>query len=116
MYASKRLRTDRRVVLAAAAAERVPAGVILGITIMFEVCATVCLKMASIASARWYAGVAAGYGFGFLLFPLALKRMPLSVAYATWSGVGTAASVLIGRLLFGEKLTWLKPTFFVIPS
>ena len=48
------------------------------------------------------------YGLCFSIFPLALRRLPLSVAYATWSGVGTAASVLIGALAFSEKITLLK--------
>jgi multidrug transporter EmrE-like cation transporter len=36
----------------------------------------------------------------FLLLSLALRRIPLSVAYAVWSGVGTA----IGILCFGESV------------
>ena len=97
-----------------AAAEAVPAGVILAVTIFLEVFATVCMKMASSGSAWWYAGVGAGYTMCFSLFPLALKRMPLSIAYATWSGAGTAASVLIGRALFGEQLTWMKVVWIAL--
>ena len=48
------------------------------------------------------------YGLCFSIFPLALRRLPLSVAYATWSGAGTAASVLIGALAFSEKITVMK--------
>ena len=53
-------------------------------------------------------GVYVGYICCFSLFPLALRSLALSVAYATWSGAGTAATALIGVLLFSEKLTPLK--------
>ena len=39
---------------------------------------------------------------------LALKRIDVSVAYAVWSGVGTAMIALIGVVLFGESMTLLK--------
>ena len=35
----------------------------------------------------------------------ALKHWHLSVAYAIWSGVGTAVTAAIGVLVFGEILT-----------
>jgi quaternary ammonium compound-resistance protein SugE len=39
---------------------------------------------------------------------MALRTLPLSLAYATWSGVGTAASVVLGALLFSEKISAVK--------
>ena len=39
---------------------------------------------------------------------LALKRLELSVAYAIWSGVGTALTALIGIAHFREPLTLIK--------
>jgi len=50
--------------------------------------------------------VAAGYLLSFFLLAQALKlRMQISVAYAIWAGVGTAAITLIGTLLLNEPLT-----------
>jgi multidrug transporter EmrE-like cation transporter len=49
-------------------------------------------------------GVLAGYGSAFYLLSLALKDLPLGVVYATWSGVGTILTVLIGVYLFKEKI------------
>ncbi|KAJ1475563.1 hypothetical protein T484DRAFT_1827933, partial [Baffinella frigidus] len=40
----------------------------------------------------------------FFLFTKALVEWPLSLAYAIWSGVGTAATTLIGVYLFSEVL------------
>ncbi len=48
--------------------------------------------------------VVAGYGISFYLLSLSLQRIPLGVAYAIWSGVGTAAIVGIGWLVYGEAL------------
>jgi small multidrug resistance pump len=44
--------------------------------------------------------------FGFLTF--ALKRVDVSVAYAIWSGMGTALITTIGVLWFREPVTLLK--------
>ena len=84
-----------------------PPGLVLALTIMLEIFATTSMKLA-VRNKVWYAGVFLGYALCFTLFPIALCSMPLSIAYATWSGVGTAASVLIGVLLFGEVLKPLK--------
>ena len=87
---------------------RMPATTVLGITIFLELIATTCMKLAGTRSQLWYIGVFGGYAACFTLFPIALKTLPLGIAYATWSGVGTAASVLIGAALFSEKLTAIK--------
>ncbi|MCP8615410.1 DMT family transporter [Salirhabdus salicampi] len=46
------------------------------------------------------------FGFGFALFFLALsfKTIPLSVAYATWCGVGIAGASIISMIIWKEKL------------
>ena len=45
-------------------------------------------------------------GIGFLT--LALKTMPVSVAYPIWTAVGTLGTVVLGFVLLGEPLTPLK--------
>jgi small multidrug resistance pump len=50
--------------------------------------------------------VAVGYLLSFVLLAQALKlQLQVSVAYAIWSGVGTAAITVIGMLLLNEPLT-----------
>lgn len=46
----------------------------------------------------------AGYIACFAFLTLALKKLPLSVAYGIWSGVGVAATAIIGVLLFGDPM------------
>jgi small multidrug resistance pump len=46
------------------------------------------------------------YGLAFFLFSQSLGGIPLGTAYAVWSGVGVAATALIGMIVFRERLTW----------
>lgn len=45
-------------------------------------------------------------GIGFLT--LALKDLPVSVAYPIWTAVGTLGTVVLGVVLLGEALTVAK--------
>jgi quaternary ammonium compound-resistance protein SugE len=49
-------------------------------------------------------GVVGGIGF----LTLALKTLPVSVAYPVWTGIGTLGTVVLGFVLLGEPLTWPK--------
>lgn len=46
-------------------------------------------------------------GFVWLL-GRALQVLPVGTAYAAWTGLGAAGTVLAGALLFGEALTALR--------
>jgi small multidrug resistance pump len=48
------------------------------------------------------------YALAFAGLALALKEMAVGVAYAIWSGMGTALIALIGFAYFGEPMTALK--------
>lgn len=48
------------------------------------------------------------YAGAFVGLTLALRRMEVSVAYAIWSGVGTALIAIIGFLWFREAVTPVK--------
>src|ERR1700674_4189798 len=52
--------------------------------------------------------VVAGYAISFYALSVSLRSFPLGVVYAIWSGVGTAAIVLIGFFLFREALDAAK--------
>lgn len=58
--------------------------------------------------------VVVGYGFSFYLLSIALKTMPIGVAYAIWSGVGLILTVLAGMILWRETLDWAKVTGIVL--
>jgi small multidrug resistance pump len=48
--------------------------------------------------------VVVGYGLSFYLLAQALRQIPLGIAYAIWSGLGTAGAVVAGLLLWRESL------------
>ncbi len=48
--------------------------------------------------------VVVGYVAAFYLLSLTLRSIPISAAYAIWSGLGTAGTVLIGVLVWRETL------------
>ncbi|AQQ54991.1 DMT family transporter [Planococcus lenghuensis] len=50
-------------------------------------------------------GVIISFVFSFFFLSLSLKVIPLNMAYAIWSGVGTAATVVISVLIWKEKIT-----------
>jgi small multidrug resistance pump len=48
------------------------------------------------------------YSLSFAAVALAIKQIEVSVAYAIWSGVGTALIAMIGILWFKEAVSTLK--------
>jgi small multidrug resistance pump len=77
----------------------------LMVAIVFEVIGTSALK-ATAGFTRLLPSliVVAGYGIAFYFLALALKTIPVGVAYAIWSGVGVALITLIGWLVFKQRL------------
>ena len=77
----------------------------LGFAILAEVLATSALKAAD-GFTRPLPSllVVAGYGTAFYLLSLTLRTIPVGIAYAIWSGAGTALIALLGWALFGQAL------------
>lgn len=50
----------------------------------------------------------------FALLTLALRKIDVSVAYAIWSGLGTASIALIGILWFREPVSALKMVSLIL--
>lgn len=77
----------------------------LVIAILAEVFGTAMLKLSEGLSNLFPSlGLAAGFILAFFFLSKALKTLPLSLAYATWAGVGTASTVLVGLFIFGENM------------
>lgn len=78
---------------------------LLMLAITAEVGATAALpRTLGFRDPGWTALVLGGYVFSIWLLTLVVRQMPVSVAYAIWAGVGTAAIAVIGVLVLGE--TW----------
>lgn len=77
----------------------------LGLAIIAEVIATSALK-ASDGFSHLLPSIVVivGYGIAFFCLSLTLRQMPLGIAYAVWSGAGTALIALIGVAIYRQKL------------
>ena len=58
----------------------------------------------------WSVLVLTAYGVSIWLLAVVTKQMSISVAYAVWSGLGTAAIAAIGTIAFGERIDLVKVT------
>jgi len=80
---------------------------LLAAAVVFEVLWAVMLKVSRGFSVRWASAVMVVAYFASLFFlTLACEHMPLSVAYAIWTGVGATLVALFGLALFRERLGW----------
>jgi multidrug transporter EmrE-like cation transporter len=77
----------------------------LAIAIVSELFGTSMLK-ASEGFTRLFPSVGVIFGFivAFYSLSLSLQQIPLSIAYAIWSGVGTAITVIIGIVIWKENV------------
>ena len=83
--------------------------VMLAIAIAAEIVATTSLKQSDGFSKLWPSVITiVGYVIAFWLVGQALKTIPVSVAYAIWSGVGTAVVAAIGMAFLGESVSVMK--------
>ncbi len=81
----------------------------LALAIGSEIVATTSLKVSDgFSKLAPSVVVVVGYAISFWAMSITLRSIPLGVVYAIWSGVGTAAIVLIGYLLFHEVLDAVK--------
>ncbi|PAD19849.1 DMT family transporter [Terribacillus saccharophilus] len=77
----------------------------LAASILFEVFSSTMLKLSDgFKRLLPVIGIVLGYGISFYALSITLQSLPLGVVYATWSGVGTILTVVIGVLLFKEKV------------
>ena len=83
--------------------------VFLLIAISAEVAGTSLLKATEGFTRLWpTVGLAVAYLLAFGMLALAVRDIPVGVAYAMWSGLGTAAIVAIGAAFLGEPLSVSK--------
>lgn len=80
-------------------------GLYLTLSILFEVMATTMMKLTTTVRSRLpILGIIIGYTVAFYALSLTLLTIPLSFAYAVWSGVGTALTAIVGFFIFKEKI------------
>jgi small multidrug resistance pump len=91
------------------------AATLLVVAIAIEVVSTALLpRTEGFRNLPWSVAVLAGYGASIWLLSVVVERMPVSVAYAIWSGLGTALVAGIGVMFLGEHLTAAKAAFLAM--
>jgi small multidrug resistance pump len=84
-------------------------------SIVLEVLGTMSMKLSEGFTRPLYSAlVTVFYALSIAGLTLVLKRIEVSVAYAVWSGLGTAFIAMIGVTIFGEALTVVKVVALVL--
>ncbi|EES88741.1 DMT family transporter [Helicobacter canadensis] len=78
-----------------------------------EIFGVICLKNFALKGKKIYLlGIILLFILSLSLLSLGLREIPMSIAYAIWTGIGTAGGVLVGIFLYNESKSFLK-LFFV---
>lgn len=77
--------------------------IFLGIAILFEIIATLALKKSE-QFTQLIPGIitVVGYFAAFYFLSLAIRTIPVGIAYAIWSGVGIVLITIIGAVFFKQ--------------
>ncbi len=77
--------------------------------IVLEVAGTSCMKLSQ-GFSRLIPSILifVFYSLSFVGLTFALKKIEVGIAYAVWSGIGTALIAVIGVVYFKESLTLVK--------
>lgn len=88
---------------------------LLFLAILLEVSGTICMKLSQ-GFTRMLPTILmfVFYGLGFIPLTLAIRVLDLSVAYAIWSGVGTAIVSIVGITLLKEQVSPWKIIFLLM--
>lgn len=88
---------------------------LLVLAIAAEVAASALLPRAQgFTNPGWTFLVVSGYALSIWLLSVIVKTMPVSIAYAIWAGVGTAAVAVISWAFLGESLGPVKIVSLVL--
>jgi len=85
------------------------ASLLLVLAIALEVVATSLLpRTQGFTQLGWALAVVGCYAGAIWLLSLVVQRVPVSVAYAVWAGLGTASVAVVGVLLLDEPWSVVK--------
>ncbi|MFJ8263607.1 DMT family transporter [Rummeliibacillus sp. NPDC094406] len=55
-----------------------------------------------------------GFALSLALLSYAMVSIPMSTAYAVWTGIGASGGALIGMIFFGESKDWKRILFILM--
>lgn len=68
-------------------------------------------KVAQKKSVANFAFLFVSFACSFTLLALAMKTLPMGVAYSVWTGIGTVGGTLVGMFLYNESKDWKRILF-----
>ena len=81
----------------------------------FEIGFTTCLKLSNnFSNLKWSIGFFICITLSFILLNKAVQTLPIGTAYAVWTGIGAAGSVIIGMYLFKEPSDFWRLFFLFL--
>jgi quaternary ammonium compound-resistance protein SugE len=90
--------------------------ILLIIAGLFEAGFASCLGKAKLSTgttaAYWYTGFLVCLVISMLLLIKATEKLPIGTAYAVWTGIGAAGTVIVGILVFKEPAEFWR-LFFI---
>lgn len=91
--------------------------ILLIIAGLFEVAFASCLAKAKEATGAvatyWYIGFVIALTISMFLLIKATEELPIGTAYAVWTGIGAAGTVLMGIFVFKEPAEFWRIFFLV---
>ena len=85
------------------------AWILLCIGGLFEVGFTTCLRnVEGFRNLPWTLGFLASVTLSMGLLEVAARTIPMGTAYAVWTGIGAAGTVLVGIWWFGEPASSIR--------
>ncbi|MBL7922695.1 MAG: multidrug efflux SMR transporter [Bacteroidia bacterium] len=89
--------------------------ILLVVAGLFEVAFATCLGKARESSGQeallWYSGFLLSLAISMFLLIKATETLPIGTAYAVWTGIGAAGTVLIGIFVFREPIDFWRVFF-----
>ncbi len=83
--------------------------ILLVVAGLFEIAWAVGLKFTDGFTRLWPSvGTMFALVVSFALLGFAAKSLPIGTAYAVWTGIGAAGTVLCGIVFLGEPVTWFR--------
>lgn len=55
-----------------------------------------------------------GFSASFMFLSYSMKTLPMSTAYAIWTGIGASGGAILGIILYGESKDWRRLVFIGI--
>ena len=81
--------------------------IILFLAIIFEVMGTMLLPVSQNFTKLLPSSILLfSYGISFYLLAVVTQKLPLSIVYATWSGMGVFTVALLSYIFYKQTLNW----------